>query len=144
MPALFSLAQHPALEEAQRQLHSEDHLFAFLDDLYVVTTKDRAYHAFQTVTQEVANRAGVHTHEGKLRVWSREGGDCPSGFERLPAEVWAGGAEPEDRGIKVLGTPLGHAAFVARLTSRRMEKERAFIKQIVQIEDLQTAWLMLA
>ena len=80
--------------------------------------------AFQTVTGEVATRAGVHTHVGKLRVWSREGGECPPGFEHLPAEIWAGGAEGPDRGVKVLGTPLGSPAFVAKITGNRMEKEK--------------------
>ena len=71
MPALFALAQHEALVEAQRRMHSNDHLFAFLDDIYVATTRDRAWNSFCAVTQEVAERAGVHTHEGKLRIWCR-------------------------------------------------------------------------
>eukprot|EP00973_Karenia_brevis_P026791 3697022-Karenia_brevis.AAC.1 len=32
MPALFALAQHNALEEAERRLQAGDRIFSFLDD----------------------------------------------------------------------------------------------------------------
>eukprot|EP00959_Pyramimonas_sp_CCMP1952_P010182 212872-Pyramimonas_sp.AAC.1 len=35
MPALFALGQHPALQEVQARLLPGEHLFAFLDDIYV-------------------------------------------------------------------------------------------------------------
>eukprot|EP00969_Alexandrium_andersonii_P075407 3325011-Alexandrium_andersonii.AAC.1 len=35
MPALYALGQHAALAEADRQLHEDELLFAFLDDVYV-------------------------------------------------------------------------------------------------------------
>ena len=41
MPALFSLAQHPALEGIQRRLRDNERLLAFLDDIYVVCLADR-------------------------------------------------------------------------------------------------------
>eukprot|EP00973_Karenia_brevis_P000429 62858-Karenia_brevis.AAC.1 len=47
MPALFALAQHNALEEAERHLQAGDRIFSFLDDLYIVTRKDRAHTAFR-------------------------------------------------------------------------------------------------
>ena len=42
MPALFALAQHEGLVAASRNLLPSERLFAFLDDLYVVTTRARA------------------------------------------------------------------------------------------------------
>ena len=57
MPALFALAQHNALAAARSRLHEDDLHFAFLDDLYVVTTRDRAKDAFSVVTEEVSARA---------------------------------------------------------------------------------------
>ena len=143
MPALFALAQHETPVEAKRKMHSDDHLFAFLDDLYVATTRDRAWSSFCAVTQEVAERAGVHTREGKLRTWCRGGGDCPAGFESYPPEVWTGAATPARRGVKVLGTPLGDPAFVASVTNERLEKQRQFMERISEVEDLQCAWLLL-
>ena len=42
MPALFALGLHDALVEARRRLHPDDTVVAFLDDLYVITTWERA------------------------------------------------------------------------------------------------------
>ena len=36
MPALYSLAQHPALEEAQGQLRDGEAILAYLDDTYII------------------------------------------------------------------------------------------------------------
>ena len=41
MPALFSLAQHPALEEVQGQLRDGEAIFAYLDDTYIIATPER-------------------------------------------------------------------------------------------------------
>ena len=51
MPILFAHGQHPALVAALRRLHAGERLFAFLDDVYVVTTPDRvgAVHAILQV-----------------------------------------------------------------------------------------------
>ena len=61
-------------------------------------------------------------HQGKTQLWNRVG-DNPRGWESLEraalaedetAIVWRGSEElpTHQRGIKVLGTPLGHADFV--------------------------------
>ena len=44
MPLLFSLGQHAALQAVQDQLLEGERLFAFLDDIYVVTTPERVGH----------------------------------------------------------------------------------------------------
>ena len=41
MPAQYSLGQHAALEAVQRQLQEGEHLFAFLDDVYVLCQPER-------------------------------------------------------------------------------------------------------
>ena len=41
-PALFALGQHEALCRAASELHRDNALLAFLDDLYVVTVPERA------------------------------------------------------------------------------------------------------
>ena len=41
MPILFALGQHPALVAALRRFHAGERLFASLDDVYVVTTRER-------------------------------------------------------------------------------------------------------
>ena len=41
MPLLFSLGQHPALQAFQAQLLPNERVFAYLDDVYVITTPAR-------------------------------------------------------------------------------------------------------
>ena len=48
MPLLFCLAVHDALANVQMQLREGEHIFAFLDDVYVVTAPDHA-RSFQHV-----------------------------------------------------------------------------------------------
>ncbi len=64
MPALYSLAQHRALVEAAGQLLPTERVFAYLDDLYVLTTRPRMRTAFEVVASAVERVAGVRTHLG--------------------------------------------------------------------------------
>ena len=42
MPALYSLAQHDSLVEADGSLLPQERLLSFLDDLYIVTSRDKS------------------------------------------------------------------------------------------------------
>ena len=136
MPLLYALAQHDALEAARQRLNADDWLFAYLDDLYLVTTRERAHAAFVAVTEEVEEKAGVRTHLGKLRLWSRAGGTCPPGFEGFGPDVWAGGADSAHNGIKVLGTPLGRQEFVKAHADERLGDEKRFLDRVRGVRDL--------
>ena len=41
MPALYAIAQHPALAAVHAQLREGEAVFAFLDDIYVVAVPER-------------------------------------------------------------------------------------------------------
>ena len=102
MPALYSLAQHDALVEADGHLLPTELLFAFLDDLYVVTTRGRAHEAFETVTECVERKAGVRTHLGKLKAWSTGGGPAPIGLSAIGPDVWTADKPDNLNGLVVL------------------------------------------
>ena len=125
MPALYALAQHAALAEASGRLHPDDWLFAFLDDLYVVSNRDRAKWAYETVAHEVERQAGVRTHLGKLQAWSAGGCDAPRGLEGLRSDgtpVWTGNLDGADNGVTCVGTPVCHAEYVRAHGRERMAK----------------------
>ena len=165
MPALFALGQHPALVTADEKLQQlavgtdawleEDYirplLFAFLDDLYVVTVRAMARQAFDVVTEEVANQAGIRTNLGKLQLYSKEGGACPPGFEDFQAlraenttPIWTCDAQNiKHRGIVVLGSPLGTVEFIKAHAEKRMNIEQQFLDWIPRVPTLQIAWLLL-
>ena len=73
MPALYSTGQHSGLEAAAGNLHPGERLFSFLDDLYLITTRERARAAIDEVTQTIEHHCGVRSHMGKLRAWCRGG-----------------------------------------------------------------------
>ena len=89
-PALFALFQHAALCQASSTLHSAERLLAFLDDLYVLTTRERAREARDTAVQAVQEGCGIGSNEGKTRGNSHAGGEPPPGIAELGADVWRG------------------------------------------------------
>jgi len=69
MPALFSLGIQGALEASSRELGGASTIFAYLDDVYVLTHKDNAAEAFRVVSRNITEMAGIKPHLGKLQVW---------------------------------------------------------------------------
>ena len=142
-PALFALAQHDALHEAQGGLQAGEFLAAFLDDLYLVTTPPRARAALDDVTRIVEARAGVSANLGKTRVYRAAGGPPPPGIEELGPGVWCGTADPANHGFVALGVPIGSTAFVQRRLEERLQGEQTLLQELQQLPDLQCAWLLL-
>ena len=167
MPALFALGLHSALvssDDKLKELNMESGpidwdgngsftplLFAFLDDLYLVTVRDIARQAFDIVTGEVERIAGIRTNLGKLQLYCKNGGACPQGFEDFQAlravdaqPIWTGDApQLEKRGIVVLGSPLGTVEFCKAHAAKRMKVEQELLDWIPRVPNLQVAWLLL-
>ena len=66
MPLLFCLGQHAALEAIQRGLNPNEKLFAFFDDLYLVSKPDRVGALYNLAQRELwahcrMSRAAKHT-----------------------------------------------------------------------------------
>ena len=140
MPALFALGQHDGLVEGASHLHDDDFVVAYLDDLYVRTTRERAEEAYKAVTKAVQEHAGVRTNTGKLRVWSRAGGPPPPGFT---AEHWTADKPDAENGVRILGTPLGTPAYAAAHAAERLAEEKRLLAELPELPDLQCAWLLL-
>ena len=123
MPLLYSLGQHAALEYVSRSLVLGEHLFAFLDDIYVVSKPGRVGRIHDLLAASLWRHSGIRIHHGKTQVWNRAR-IRPHVCDRLEraaqivhpeARVWRRSMLPTDRqGVKVLGTPLGHPHYVAR------------------------------
>ena len=92
-------------------------------------------------------------HQGKTQLWNRVG-ENPRGWESLgraalaedeTAIVWRGSEElpAHKRGIKVLGTPLGHPDFVQAHLDKLTAQHQILLDRIPYVEDTQAAWLLL-
>ena len=99
MPLLFCLAIHDALANVQSRLRPGECIFAFLDDVYAVTSPGRSRAVYNLLAEQLWAVAGIRLHTGKTRACNRAA-ERPD-MDDLGNEVW----NPE--GIKILGTPVG-------------------------------------
>ena len=153
MPLLFSLGQHAALRAVQRQLLPGELVFAYLDDIYVITTPDRVLAVYNLLQAELWRHARIRVHDGKTQVWNKFG-MRPRGCDTIDraaratnpefTTVWRGSALPTDcQGIKVLGCPLGHDDFVHAHLERTHQAHRTLLQRIPRVPDVQSAWALL-
>ena len=153
MPMLYALGQHQALRSVQSQLLHDERLLAFHDDIYVVSQPERTVEIHDILREDLWDYSRIQIHAGKTQIWNR-GGHIPTNHDTLlraaqvedpEAQIWFGSLEapPEERGIKVLGTPLGTAAFVRSRLQSTVEHHRLLLGRIPAIQDLQSAWLLL-
>ena len=153
MPLLYSLGQHGALEVAHSQFTQGERLFAFLDDTFIVTpTAAGVGHAYGCVEAALRTHCGIQVHVGKTKVWNRAGNrpaicdvlERIAQAEHPRARVWRGSQVPSnEQGIKVLGTPLGHADYVSRHLQTVLEEQHILLDRIPRVQDVQSAWLIL-
>ena len=148
MPALYSLAQHGALEAFARQMQPGEAVLAFLDDTYVVSNPERTRPARDALSAALWHHARVRLNEGKTRIWNAAGEEPPGIADLQPPDadpLWTGSwSLPRERqGIVVLGAPLGSDEFVrCQLQAKRQAHDR-LLECIPGLGDLQAAWLLL-
>ena len=122
-PALFALGQHDALQKAAEALHADDSIVAFLDDNYVVTMPSGATAAFDATVRAVEDRDASNL--GKTWVIVAEAGSAPAGIAEPGDDVWRSDKPHAQRGVVVLGSPLGHPAFVQAWAEEKRAAGRA-------------------
>ena len=127
MPALYAPAQHEALRDLQSHLRDGEAVFAFLDDTYIVAAPERVRTLYDALASALWNRARIRLHHGKTRIWNAAGEEPPNISDLGDGEesVWVGDwtLPPESQGLNVLGSPLGHDAFVARHPRRKCDDQ---------------------
>ena len=119
-------------------------IYAYLDDIYVICNPERARDIFEMTRIALREDVGINVHLGKCKCWNRAGEEPPHMAE-LGTDVWVGGEDTpiQNRGIKVLGSPIGSDEFVRQLCRERLDHEQIFLNAIANIPDIQSAWLLL-
>ena len=79
MPGLFALAQHPALHTVHTQLGPDEAVFAFLDDIYILSTPERTRTIFDAVQRALWDHARIAVNLGKTKVWNAGRGAAKNG-----------------------------------------------------------------
>ena len=73
MPLLFCVGQHAALQEVQARLRPNERLFAYLDDVYVVSKPDRVGAIYTALQEALWTHARIRVHGDKTHVWNLAG-----------------------------------------------------------------------
>ena len=114
MPLLFSLAFPDPLAEAQRECGPQEHLFAFLDDVYATSdVPDRTRTLYDSLGTKLHAQAGIRLHgEDKSMEQSviMSSGGC---------RVGTGSVEP--RRCENLGNTFGFTEVCRQTTGGRTE-----------------------
>ena len=147
MPALFALGQHPALEAVQGTLRVGEAIFAFLDDIYIISPPERVRTLFDATAAALWQHAKIQVNLGKTRVWNMGGEEPPRcrelGSEDSPCWVGDPALPASSQGLQILGAPLGSSQYIeARLEETRQD-HNILLDRIPAVPDLQAAWLIL-
>ena len=68
MPLLYSLGQHRVLEAIDREMGANQHLMAFLDDIFFVTMPREVGEVFAVVQEKMWIHSCIRVHVGKTRA----------------------------------------------------------------------------
>ena len=153
MPLLFAVGQHPALVATQARLEAKEWIFAYLDDINILTRPERVGAVYATLQEELLRHAHIRIHwRGKTHVWNVAGIEprvC-NALQRITeasdpsASVWRGADIPSHRqGIRVLGAPVGHPDFIRAQLEMTQAEHQVLLDRIPSLPDLQTAWSLL-
>ena len=148
MPALYALAQQPALHDVQAALREGEAIFAYLDDTYIVAAPERVRELYECYRAALWVHARVEINLGKTRIWNAAGEE-PRDVAELQHEggdtVWVGdwSLPQAQQGLIVLGAPIGSEAYVQRQLQTKRDEHDRLLARIPAVEDLQAAWLLL-
>ena len=145
MPALFALGIAPALAALQAEMHTAERVRAFLDDVYVTSPPPRVAHLLGRLQHHLFAQAHIQLNPSKTRVWNAAGVRPASLPAPAGAQPWVGDPElpAAERGLRVLGTPLGTPEYVAAQLDTLTTQHGRLLARLPDVPDLQVAWLLL-
>ncbi len=146
MPALFALGLAPALRALQAEAVPGENIRAFLDDIYLSSSPERTAHLLQRLEVHLFEQACIRLNAAKTRVWNARGVEPPNLPPAPQSErTWVGDTSlpPDERGLRILGIPLGTDEFAAAYLQNLSAQHRALLDVLPSVPDLQVAWLLL-
>ena len=141
---LFSLGQKGALEAVQTNLEEGEGLHTFLDEVYAVSSPHRVRAIYDLLAQHLEAHTSIWLNSGKTRIWNTAGHQ-PANITSLGSDVWVGNMQlpPQQRGITVLGAPVGTREYKQHHLQQLQTEHNALFQQLPHLQDLQASWLLL-
>ena len=113
---------------------------------------ERTYDIHAFFDDDLWAHGRIQIHAGETQIWKRAGVVPPGHNDLLGAaqmadphaKLWHGDWDDRgtERGIKVLGTPLGHRADFEAQLQRTADDHQQLLDRIPLVRDLQSAWLL--
>ncbi len=82
-PSRFCMGFRRALADVQAQLSGDHVVVAYPDDTYLVTVREIARAAYDSVKDITERACNIDANTGKLFCWTCERGDAPTGIDNL-------------------------------------------------------------
>ena len=143
MPALSCLGLKPALDAIRARLPAGAFIVAYLDDIHVVCDPDDVHELFCFTRDTLQEVCCIDVNLGKLAAWSKNIQPPPENLPLLGNNVWRGDLPEPDRGLKVVGTPVGTNAYMNRISREAVNEEVQLLETLPQLASLQVSWLLL-
>ena len=80
---------------------------------------------------------------GKLAAWSKAAATCPDGLDVISPTAWKSDRSEIEKGVKVLGTPLGSREYIERVSVETIEEKAQLLHFIPKLPSIQAGWLLL-
>ena len=136
MPLQFSLGIHDALSEVQQHLQPGERFFAYLDDVYVLSSPERIREVCNMLETTLRAHAGIQLHTGTTRTWN-VARERPENMEDVGPDVW----NPQRK--ESLSDPIGNEEFVSSFIERRLADNQKLWDATPNVPNLQCAWQVL-
>ena len=130
-----------AILAAQARFQADEEVFfSVLDDVHVLTTLPHA-HVARSNHGKTPQKFGWPS-ASTTRKFSWSNVPAPPEVAHLGPDVWRSDKPPHERGFVVLGTPIGHPAFIQAWADERLQEARRILHKLPELPDLPCAWLL--
>ena len=103
-------------------------------------------HCLQIARDALREVCHIDINAGKLAAWSKTFAACPAGLEGEDANgnsIWKADLPADQRGIKVLGAPLGSPEYIQKFCDDVVTEKTKLLDFIPKLPSLQASWLLL-
>ena len=93
-----------------------------MDDIYIVCSSQNIHSAFNLVKSVLKRFCNVDINLGKLGAWNSGTDIMPDNLHVLGENIWRNALVLPERGLKVVGTPIGTKKFIEIHTEKYVQR----------------------
>ena len=113
----------------------------------MITTFDRARPTYDLIKRLLYENAGISVNLGKTESFSKQVQNVLPGMNELGSSdqppIFKGNLTEHERGIEILGAPIGTNAYVNEMLDRKLVEQDKLLDSLPHCSSVQHAWLLL-